>query len=114
MYKRKWSDQDLAIAVKSSFSVRQVLRILGLVAAGGNYQHVQRIIGELGIDTSHFLGRGWSQGMKFHFRPKLALKDVMVKNSIYQSYKLKQRLFQAGLRKPQCELCGWSQKSVLS
>ena len=111
MYSRKWSDQDLVNAVKSSFSVRQVLKILGLVPAGGNYQHVQRIIMEMKLDTSHFLGRGWSAGMKFHFRPKMSLESVMVENSGYQSHKLKQRLFDAGIKSVQCELCGWAERA---
>jgi len=109
--KRSWSDEDLRQAVTQSFSIRQVLSRLGLVESGGNYQHVKRIIRELNYDTAHFLGRGWSVGMKFQFRPKIPLEDIMVENSIYQSYKLKKRLFEAGLRKPHCELCGWSQKS---
>ena len=111
MYNRKWSDQDLVNAVKSSYSVRQVLKCLNLVPAGGNYQHVQRIIAEHGLNTSHFLGRGWSAGMKFRFRPKLLLENVMVENSYYQSYKLKQRLFITGLKKPECEICGWCEKA---
>ena len=109
MKKCKWSNEDLRVAVKSSFSIRQVLSYLNLVPAGGNYQHVQRIITEICLDTSHFLGKGWAAGMKFRFRPKISIEAVMVKNSFYQSHKLKQRLFDAGLKQPKCELCGWSQ-----
>jgi hypothetical protein len=109
MKKRKWTDQELIDAVNSSFSIRQVIAYLGLVPAGGNYQHVQRIIREIGINTSHFLGKGWSVGMKFHFRPKQSLESILVKNSFYQSHKLKQRLFSAGLKQQKCEICGWSQ-----
>lgn len=112
MYKRKWTDSDLSGAVRTSYSIRQVIASLGLVPAGGNYQHVKRIISELNLDCSHFLGKGWASGMKFRFRPKKQLNEVLVANSHYQTHLLKQRLFDEKLKKPECEICGWSQKSV--
>lgn len=110
--KRIWSDQDLIHAVKHNFSMRQVLLKLGLVEAGGNYQHVQRIIRELNLDTSHFLGKGWAKNQRFSFRKKISFREIMVKNSSYQSHKLKERLFIEGIKQKACELCGWNLKSL--
>lgn len=109
--KRKWSDQELKHAVKSSYSIRQVLKKLGLVEAGGNYQHVRRIIKELNVNTSHFKGQAWAKGQNFGYKPKIPLNDILVKNSHYQSYELKLRLFAAGLKTPKCEICGWSKSA---
>ena len=36
----------------------------------------------------------------------------MIKNSTYQSYKLKKRLFESKLKLPKCEKCGWAKRSV--
>ena len=112
MYKRRWSDEDLARAVSNSYSMRQVLIVLGLVPAGGNYQHVKRTIQENKLDCTHFLGKGWAVGMKYRFRPKKLLSSVLVNNNHYQTHLLKKRLFDENLKQPQCELCGWAQVSV--
>jgi hypothetical protein len=89
-----------------------VITKLGLIPAGGNYDHVQRIVGELRIDTSHFTGSAWNVGAQkkqTNYGKSLAL--LLVENSNYQSYKLKKRLFNAKIKSPVCELCGWSEKA---
>jgi TPP-dependent indolepyruvate ferredoxin oxidoreductase alpha subunit len=52
--KTRWSEDALREAVKNNGSVRQVIKQLGLIAAGGNYGNIKRHIKELGLDTSHF------------------------------------------------------------
>src|SRR6187431_2147541 len=59
----RWNEPDLREAVAESRSIAQVLRRLGLQAAGGNYAHVHRRIAELALDTSHFSGQGWNRGL---------------------------------------------------
>ena len=55
------------------------IKSLGLVPAGGNYQHVKRRIAELGLDTSHFTGNGWSRGIQVRIaRPRLPLEQLLV------------------------------------
>ncbi len=105
--KARWSEQDLRTAVAASRSYSQVIRALGLIPAGGNYNQVQRRIRELSLDVSHFTGAGWSAGLKLpgHARP---LSEVLVQGSAIGSHALKLRLFAAGLKKPECELCGWA------
>jgi 5-methylcytosine-specific restriction endonuclease McrA len=63
------------------------------------------------VDTSHFRGQAWNKGLTGIGKPRLPLKKILVKNSNFQSYKLKKRLFKAGLKSPQCELCGWKKKA---
>ncbi|MBA3462411.1 MAG: hypothetical protein H0T46_20790 [Deltaproteobacteria bacterium] len=55
---RRWSDDDLRAAVVGARSIAHVLRTLGLRPAGGNFDHVQRRIAALSLDTSHILGQG--------------------------------------------------------
>jgi hypothetical protein len=50
---RKYTDEQLAIAVANSSNMHQVLISLGLYARGGNYETVRRRITALGIDASH-------------------------------------------------------------
>lgn len=107
----KWTDKQLFEAVKKSRSIRQVIRALGLIPAGGNYNHIQKKISELKIDISHFLGMGWSKGMPFARKAPVTLEKILTQNSNYQSFKLKKRLFSVGLKKKECEECGWQKVS---
>jgi len=109
--RRRWSDDDLQIAVRDSSTVAQVLRRIGLIAAGGNYDQVQRRIAELAIDTTHLRGRGWNVGLKYDPRAIAPLEEVLVANRWTSSHALKKRLFKAGLKEPRCELCGWAERA---
>lgn len=109
---KSWSISDLKRAVKNSTSYRQVITKLGLIPAGGNYSHVKKYIRLHTISTIHFTGKAWNRGMTGIGKPILTLGEILVKNSHYQSFKLKKRLFAEGLKKPRCELCHWSKKTI--
>jgi hypothetical protein len=109
---RKWSDANLVEAVKSSSSIRQVIKKLGLVEAGGNYTQVQFYIKQLQLDIQHFTGKGWNKGLLFKPSTARELSSLLIKDSHVQSYKLKKRLFKEGLKKEACEFCGWSKQSL--
>lgn len=109
--KRSWSKENLVVATKNSTSVRQVLMKLNLRLAGGNYAQIKKYLKYYNIDIGHFTGRGWNKGMRGIGKPRLSLKDILVKNSFFQSFKLKKRLFDAGLKTKKCEICGWHKKS---
>ncbi|HEY5927420.1 MAG TPA: HNH endonuclease, partial [Kofleriaceae bacterium] len=110
--RRRWTDEQLRDAVRDSLSLAQTLRRLGLIAAGGNYDQVQRRITELGIDTSHLRGRGWNVGLKYDPRAIAPLSEVLVAGRWTSSHHLKVRLFREGLKEPSCELCGWAGRSA--
>ena len=113
MSKRSWTDEELIGIIPGCFSYRMVIMKLGLVPAGGNYDHVRRIVKELGISTKHFTSKGWNGGWRFDpRRPARNLNDILVQNIQVQSHKLKLRLIREGYKKTICELCGWCQKSV--
>ena len=112
MRPKKWTINQLRKAVRQSRSIRQVLHKIGLREAGGNYAQIKKYLHLYNINISHFKGRGWNKGMKMPFHPKIPLKKILVRNSNYQSYKLKARLFRKKIKKEQCELCGWAKKSL--
>lgn len=111
MRKRSWTKEQLENAVKVSYSLRNVLKLLRLVEAGGNYDQVKKYIREYGLDSSHFTGQIWNKGMRGIGKPIYSLKQILTENSTYQSYMLKNRLFKANLKVPKCELCNWAKKS---
>lgn len=110
MRTKRWNDAILRKAVIQSTSIRQVLHILGLKEAGGNYVQVTNRINLLNLDISHFTGKGWSKG-KTIATIKKDLRLILIEYSNVQSYKLKLRLFQERLKEPKCEICGWAEKS---
>jgi hypothetical protein len=101
----RWSEQDLRIAVTESRSVAQVLQRLGLRAAGGNYDHVQRRIAEIGLDTSHFVGKAWNAGLVFRPNLPTPLHTLLVLGRTTGSHRLKLRLMREGL-KPERRIAG--------
>ncbi len=111
MTRRSWSEKDLETAVNASTSVRQVLRKLNLREAGGNYVQIRKYLDELNIDSSHFRGRGWARGLKGIGSPRIPLKEILVKNSSFQSHKLKNRLFKENIKFRACEMCKWAEIS---
>lgn len=110
--KKKWEKKTLEIAIKESTSLRQVIKKIGLIPAGGNYSQVKKYIKYYSLDIKHFKGKAWNKGMKGVGKSLIPLKDILVKKSNYQSYKLKNRLFKEGLKKEICERCGWCEMSV--
>jgi 5-methylcytosine-specific restriction endonuclease McrA len=108
---RSWTDRELIDAVLSSKSIRSVIKKLGLVPAGGNYSQINNRINLLRINTEHFTGKGWSAGITYHNKSRAKMSDLLVAGKEVQSFKLKKRLYESGLKTPICELCGWNQIS---
>lgn len=108
MKRRSWTAEQLEAAVKNSGSYRQVLAKLSLREAGGNYAQIKKYIGEYALNISHFHGKAWNKGMRGIGISRIPLEKILIKGSSYQSFKLKKRLFAVGLKKEQCEECGWA------
>ena len=63
--------------------------------------------------TDHFTGSRWNVGARRKTTNYgTALSELLVKDSHYQSFKLKRRLFIAGIKMPACEFCGWREKAA--
>ncbi len=105
--RRRWTDQDLAEAVRASETVSDVIRRLGHRPNGGMHRMVVGLIRNLGLDTSHFVGRSWVRGRSFHGRGAIPLDKILIKNSAYRGgRRLRRRLIAAGLKPDHCEECG--------
>ena len=111
MNRRTWTAVQLRQAVRNSTSIRQTIEKIGLIPAGGNYVQISKAINDQKLDTSHFKGHAWNKGMKVPKEPTYKLEDILVRDSHFSLYHLKQRLFKKGLKKAKCEECGWAQVS---
>ena len=103
--KRRYTDDELISAVQTSVSIRQVLSKLGLVEAGGNYSIIKRRLQSLKVSTSHFTGKGWRGGNRKPVVSSKPIFEILQSGVVYQSYKLKRRLFVEGLKAKSCEGC---------
>jgi hypothetical protein len=101
----RYTEEQARAAIAASRSYTEVLRRLGMRAAGGNYRTIRRYAEEVWrIPVDHFdpdavrrAGLG---------RPTTPLEHVLVDGSTYQRSRLKERLFAEGLKLRRCELCG--------
>lgn len=114
---RKWSDQDLAWAVTTCFSMAQVIAALGLQVGGAVYLTLYRRIDELGLDTSHWTGQGWAKNRENPFgRTQRPLYEILVANSDYlDTNRLRLRLLAEGYMPRRCAECGgneWRGRSI--
>ena len=111
--KMKYTEQEFINAVKSSFSIRQVLDKLNLKQAGGNYKTIKRGIKRLNLDTSHFKGQGWNKGKTFS--PKRDIQEYLSNKITIQSNRLKKRLIKEGYFEHKCYQCNlktWNGKPI--
>jgi hypothetical protein len=108
---RTYTDNDFIEAVKTSGSMRQVLKKLGLKEAGGNYECTKNRIDKLNLDISHFHGQLWNKNKKIG--PKRPIEEYLQENKNTSSYRLKLRLIEENIKKAKCEWCGiteWNKK----
>lgn len=103
MKNKKYTEQELKDAVKTSTSYRQVLSKLQLKEAGGNYECLKKAISELKLDISHFTGKGWNKNKITG--PKRKVSEYLSGTYPIQSHKLKLRLIAEGIFIRQCYKC---------
>lgn len=111
MSKRKWTDEQFVEAVKTSLSYAEVLRKIGLKAAGSNYDTVKRKIKEFNLDTTHMTGQVWNQGERYRaIKPARPLSEVLVEHSTWiNTNNLRLRILKEGVKEHKCECCGNSE-----
>ena len=99
------SEKDFRNAVESSCSKAEVIKKAGLNPAGANYRAFDILIQKGNIDTSHFTGQAHLKGKNHNWAPKSDLKDILVKDSTYQSNKLRKRLINEKVLDERCNRC---------
>lgn len=116
---RKYTDNDLIEAVKTSFSIRQVLQKLGKsLQGGGSYKQIQQDIAKLKLDISHFLGKGYLKGKTHNRAKKFKLDEILIANSPYAcNSSLKKRLLRENKLENICQICKlkpeWNDKPLV-
>lgn len=101
---RKYTEHQLAEAIKNSSSLAQTLNKLGVAPYGGNYEVLKKAIAHFGLDNSHFTGKLWSKGKTVG--PKQPLQKYLSNELQIQSYKLKLKLLSKGIFDRKCSSCG--------
>jgi hypothetical protein len=99
----RYSCEAAEAAVAASFSYAEALRRLGMCPTGGAHLVLKTWVARWGIDVSHFdpdrraAERGRATAQPLH--------ELLVEGSTVRSSRLKQRLYEAGLKDRSCELC---------
>ena len=106
---RKWTDEQLVDAVKTSISVREVITMLGLRGAGGNYATIKRRVADLSLDTGHWLGQAHLRGKSHTWAKSRPLASILQAGSRFTSYHLKNRLLKEQVLKAICANCQLAQ-----
>lgn len=101
---KKYTKEELVLAVANSFSLRETLRKLGIAPAGGNYQSLKKAIDYFEIDNSHFTGQGHLKGKTHQFNTR-PIQEVLKNGKYENTFKLKLRLIREGLKEHKCEGC---------
>lgn len=100
----RFTEIELAGAICSSLSWSEALRRLGYRPAGGNHATLQKYAAKWGISTSHF--DPYASRRNRPRNDRISLDAILVEHSTYSRGHLKQRLYDAVLKAPICELCG--------
>lgn len=100
----KFNEDELRQAIADSKSWTEALRRLGYCPSGGNPATLKKYVALWGISTEHFDPYA---GVMARIRRKARpLREVLVNGSTYSRSNLKRRLYEEGLKHPECELCG--------
>lgn len=104
----RYGETEAREAVAASYSYSEVLRRLGLRPAGGNHALLRKYVDQVWrIPTDHFDHGASARRPGPSAKP---LPEVMVRNSTYSRGKLKRRLFEEGLKRRRCEICGQGER----
>jgi len=101
----RYSEEDARKAVADSLSYSEVLRRLGMRPAGGNHRVLRKWVDDIWqIPTDHFDSSG--SAIRNLHKTARPLSEILVPGSKYSRGKLKQRLYEEGLKQRICEMCG--------
>ena len=101
--KHRYTIEQVKIAVEESVSLANVLRLLNIIPAGGNYHTLKKFIQKHTINISHFTGQAWNKGKIIG--PKRSVEDYLTNKHFIISFKLKNRLIKEGYFESKCYNC---------
>lgn len=97
---------------KRCTSICQILKILGKQRTNTCYKHIEKILLENNVDTSHFVKHSI---LPPNINNKKETIEYLCENSTINSDNLKKRLFREGYKDYKCESCGlteWMGKPI--
>lgn len=102
-----YTDEQFIEAVKSSYSIAQILSKLNKIPSGGNYKTVKRLIKKFNLDVSHLLGQSYLKGKTYTKAPIFSNEEVFCKNSLYKgtTCNIKKRILKHGFLEKKCYSC---------
>ena len=98
-----YTKENLSKICAESFSYRQCLQKMNIVAAGGNYASLKKHIKLHNIDISHYTLQAWNRGKIIG--PKRPIEDYLSNKAGIQSWKLKRRLIKENIFEHKCNNC---------
>jgi hypothetical protein len=102
-----YTEDELRAAVAPpSLSYADALRKLGRRPAGHNFRTIQKYVRLWNISVEHFDPDASRRAASRRAHPPRPLDEVLVARSTYSRHSLKRRLFESGLKRRFCELCG--------
>jgi len=100
----RYSEQEAREAIAKSLSWTEALRRLGMCHSGGAHLILKKYAALWGVATDHFDPYASLRGSgKQSCRP---LDEILVEHSSFSRGRLKERLYEVGLKRPICEMCG--------
>ncbi len=105
--RKRWSDEDLRLAVSTSDSIAEVCGKLQLNLEGGSHSHVRNHIVRMGLDTTHFQRVRQSQALEAaRAKRRLTADQVLCEKSHVKSGKLSLYVQKFRLLPYVCADCG--------
>ena len=102
--------------VKNSKTLTECLEKLQLRAAGGNYKTLKKYLIRYDINFNHFDANKVRMEKMNLINKKTPLNEILIKDSFYNRTRLKERLYECGIKERKCELCGqdemWMGKKI--
>jgi hypothetical protein len=99
----RYTREEARAAIAASLSWAEALRRLGMCQTGGAHTILKKYAALWEISSDHFDPYAANRGARSGRTP---LDAILVKGSPYQRKHLKRRLYEEGLKRPVCELCG--------
>lgn len=113
--KRTWTHEKFLLALKDSNSIRDILKKINLKPTGGNYKSIYLYAEKHKIDLSYLSGQGWRKGSKDPVIQPKNIKEYLVKDSYYNSNRLRKRLINECIFEEKCSSCKkskWMNKKI--
>lgn len=111
--------ENLKNVITQSRTYSEVLKRLGIRAAGGNFDTLKKYIKKYEIDIKHFEAYKVRNEKLSEFRKNFVKKDIqdyLVQGSDYNRGHLKERLYSEKIKERNCEICGqgeeWNGKKM--